>query len=183
MIQQNQMPPKEQVWQLRDNATVFALVFDKFLPLLIGSTKHKNTRLISTILEICTKLDEAFLLLMLENNWEKWMAIAKTTSQGKGVEVEENVDESTKDEQNGEEIPLPKWIGGSFHGGRNPGWLQEVKEEFAKLYNMVMKNRKVHIDTGVEETILDKWKSDSFATTTKTSMKKAEMFVPHDDFF
>ena len=73
--------------------------------------------------------------------------------------------------------------GGSFHGGRNPGWPQEAKEEFAKLYNMVVKNRKVHIDTGVEEMILDKWKSDSFATTTKTSMKKAEMFVPHDDFF
>jgi hypothetical protein len=156
MIQQNQMPPKEQVWQIHNNATVFALVFDKFLPPLIGSTKHKNTRLTSTISEICTKSDEAFLLLVLENNWEKWMAIAKTTSQGKGVEVEENMDESTMDEQNGEEIPLLKWMGGTFHGGRNSGWLQEVKEEFAKLYNIVMKNQKVHKDMGVEETILDK---------------------------
>jgi len=46
--------------------------------------KHKNTWTTSTISKNCTKSDEAFLLLMLENNWKKWMAIANTvTEQGR----------------------------------------------------------------------------------------------------
>ena len=76
MVQQNKMPSREEVWQLCNNAEVFELMFDKFLPAMIGCVKHKNSRGIKTISENCTKSDEAFLLLLLDNSWDTWTAYA-----------------------------------------------------------------------------------------------------------
>jgi len=118
-----------------------------------------------------------FLLLMLENNWEKWTAIAKTASPNKEEEKEEDMDASTE-----EHVPVLKWTSNAFHGGRNPGWPKEAKEEFAKLHDKVAKNQEVHTNTNVEELILEAWKLEG-GTKTKKMTKKPETLVPHDDFF
>jgi len=114
---------------------------------------------------------------MLENNWEKWTAIAKTASPNKEEEKEEDMDASTE-----ELAQFPKWTDKAFHGGRNPGWPKEAKEEFAKLRNKVQKNWEVHTNTNVEESILEAWMLEG-GTKTKKMTKKPETLVPHDDFF
>jgi len=101
------------------------------------------------------------------------MAIANATSPNK----EEDMDESTE-----ELVPPPKWTGNAFHGGRNPGWPKEAKEEFAKLCDKVAKNWEAHTNTNVQESILEAWKSEG-GTKTKKMTKKPETLVPHDDFF
>ena len=63
-------------------------MFDKFLPALIGCAKHKNSRGVKTISENCTKSDEAFLLLLLDNSWDTWTAYAENSS--KNQEEEES---------------------------------------------------------------------------------------------
>ena len=50
----------------------FQLHCDNFLVCVVRDTEWKNTIAEKPILEIATMSDEAFALLTLENNWEKW---------------------------------------------------------------------------------------------------------------
>jgi hypothetical protein len=109
MVQQNKMPSKEKVWQLCNNVDMFKLMFTKFLPVLIGCVKHKNSRGIRIISENCTKSDEAFLLLLLDNSWDTWTAHAENALND---QEEEAPTKMAKDENMKCQAPVPKQVDG-----------------------------------------------------------------------
>jgi hypothetical protein len=96
--------------------------------------KTQELKGVNTISENCTKSDEAFLLLLLDNSWETWTAYAS-----KNQEMEAST-EKQQDENMEQLVPVPKCTVGVYSHGRNPGWSEEGKEEFVKLYDMVAKN-------------------------------------------
>jgi hypothetical protein len=70
-----------------------------------------------------------------------------------------------------------------YSHGRNPGWSEEGKEEFVKLYDMVAKNWEKHKNTNVEQSIMKKWKGDGEPMMKIMTMKHEGICVPHEDFF
>ena len=68
-----------QVWydlgdyhQLRAKPEAFFNFCMYFLPIVTGRLNFRQDRVIMAISDIATVSDEAFALLLLENNWDKW---------------------------------------------------------------------------------------------------------------
>ena len=81
-------------------------------------------------------------------------------------------------------VPVPKWTAGVYCHGRNPGWSQEAKVEFEKLFDMVVENRDKHKNMNVEQFIMEKWnKIDSDAMMKIAGTKNEGICVHHEDFF
>ena len=139
--------------------------------------EHKG---IQKILENCTKSNEAFLLLLLDNSWDTWTAYAESALND---QEEEELTKMAKDENMKHQAPVPKWMAGVYCHGRNPGWSQEAKVEYEKLFDMVAENWEEHKNTNVEQFIMEKWKADSEKLMMVTVMKNEGICVHHEDFF
>lgn len=90
-----------------------------FLPCVIGRKKWKKAGKGKGILARATETDEAFGLLLLENNWEKWVA------------------ESTKMEI----IPPTKWTSNAKSAGPNEGWDNLGRRRYNELCNLCSNDR------------------------------------------
>jgi hypothetical protein len=119
------MPLKKEVWQLHNNKEVFELMFNKFLPALIGCVKHKNSRGVKMILEKCTKSSEAFCCsCWIIAGIQPWTVYAENTSKN---QEEEALTEMPQDDNMEHLAPVPNWMVGVYCHGRNPaGWSQEA---------------------------------------------------------
>lgn len=77
---QDQFPKLKEIFQLRKHPEMFFWVCDNFLSVAVGKTKfRKLTRKVS-VSEVASRSDEAYMMLVLENNWKRWMNMAETGS-------------------------------------------------------------------------------------------------------
>jgi hypothetical protein len=100
-----------QVWydledfrQLRAKPEAFFNFCMYFLPVVTGRLNFRNDRVQLAISEIATVSDEAFTLLLLENNWNKWkeqayvrykeIMKADETTVNEDMELEKQIDEA-----------------------------------------------------------------------------------------
>ena len=60
--------------QLRKNEEAYRVFCELFLSCVVGRRKWTRQYLSRKVGEIATFQDEAFVLLLLENNWTKWYA-------------------------------------------------------------------------------------------------------------
>ena len=63
--------------KLRKNPDAFHTFVELFVSMVTGKTKHSLNKYHKLLQNYITESDEAFTLLLLENNWEKWIEGAK----------------------------------------------------------------------------------------------------------
>ena len=63
--------------ELRKNPEAFNTFVDFFLSMVTGKTEHLQNISLKLLQNYITESDEAFTLLLLENNWDNWMEEAK----------------------------------------------------------------------------------------------------------
>ena len=63
--------------ELRKNPEAFNTFVDFFLSMVSGKTEHLQKKSLKLLQNYNTESDEAFTLLLLENNWDNWMEEAK----------------------------------------------------------------------------------------------------------
>ena len=63
--------------ELRKNPEAFKTFVDFFLSMVTGKTEHLQKKYLKLLQNYITESDEAFTLLLLENNWDNWMEEAK----------------------------------------------------------------------------------------------------------
>ena len=66
----------EDFQMLRMKPKAFTFFCSEFLSIVVGVTKWRKERVCKLVCEIATPSDEAFVLHCLENNWERWEAMA-----------------------------------------------------------------------------------------------------------
>jgi hypothetical protein len=103
---------------------------DKCLECVAGKKAWKTKRATETMTSATTKTDEAFALLLLENNYEIWRHSVATTSDDGDYATE------TADLK-------PKYTSGKKAGGsrRHEGWSEAGIERFNELTELVRKDR------------------------------------------
>ena len=136
------IPTVKEMQQLRENQSLHILVCERFLKTVTGEEKWNCNHLIRPLQEFVTPSDEAFLMLVLENNEDRW-----TDEWEKGI---------TKDS----DVPA-KWTnsGRSKGDGKTRkfcGWAKEGIERFNELMIIVKKDRKMN--KHVDDWMLEKWK-------------------------
>ena len=63
--------------KLRKNPEAFNTFVDFFLSMVTGKNEHMQKKSLKLLQNYITESDEAFTLLLLENNWDNWMEEAK----------------------------------------------------------------------------------------------------------
>jgi hypothetical protein len=139
MIREEEEPYKlEQFLQLSPVGAPYQWLCQYLVPCVVGNkvwNKKKNKELLSTI---ATCSDEAFVLLTLENNSERWMAEANW--------IVEN-DEIPEEDRAPKDFPGSKYTnsGKSKKNGRSrrlQGWAREGYLRFNALYTLVDHDRR-----------------------------------------
>ena len=127
-----QLPTLQEILKLRqaprlNNNTTFTFIVEHLAGAVIGQRKWKTTRCYAPLTKHMSISDEAFMLLVLENQYELWMN-SETTKVGRGKYTE-----------NG---PNKKFC----------GWTNEGMRRFNKLLEEVRTNRNKLYSKEVEET-------------------------------
>jgi hypothetical protein len=130
------LPALEDILKIRqpprnNNNTAFTFVIENLAGAVIGQRKWKTTRRYSPLAKHMTVLDEGFMLLVLENQYELWMN-SESTKVGRGIYTE-----------NG---PNRKFC----------GWTKEGLRRFNKLIEEVRSNRNKNYSDEVEDMIVKK---------------------------
>lgn len=67
-----EIPSLDEILEMRENIEIYTQICDHLLPPIVGKIKMKQLSADSPMTTYAQRTDEAFLLLLLENNWEKW---------------------------------------------------------------------------------------------------------------
>ena len=66
-------PPVSTMSKLRGNRKLYILVCERFMKTVIGEDRWNCNHLVRPLKEFVTPSDEAFLMLVLENNEDRWI--------------------------------------------------------------------------------------------------------------
>jgi hypothetical protein len=118
----------ENVMLMRDDAEgAYGLFCEHVLSHVVGRDVWKRLSPTHTVSQIATVSDEAFALLLLENSWEMWVAVA--TEQ--------------------RDVPSPKYSMRGPGTKKYQGWTEEGIARFNELFDEVEEDRR--IDKGIFE--------------------------------
>ena len=125
------------VLQLSKGGEPYEWVCSKLLPCVVGVKNWKLGYLKEPISDVATCSDEAFLLLVLENNYSRWL------SEARWLKANRYKDEEAQAPKN---YPEAKYTnsGRSKKNGRskrNQGWSREGYVRFNELYSLVHADR------------------------------------------
>ena len=134
-----------------------------FVPCIVGKAAWKRTKAMFVISKIMTVSDEAFLLLVLENNWDLWMEMAEH-------------DRAVKDCQQKPKYTNAKGNGRTIKGG---GWMDEGLHRYNEIHEMVVKARKEN--KRVEEVYMEICKTEQPARKRRKIVERKEEVVCHED--
>lgn len=145
----------EQFLELSPSGEPYQWFCKHLLPCVVGAKvwhKKHNKELVSTI---ATCSDEAFALLTLENNYERWMAMARWNV--------DNADMAPEDKAP-KRFPGSRYTnsGMSQKNGRSrrlQGWAREGFLRFNELYNHVSRDRRHRVQ--FENELLTIWQSNN----------------------
>lgn len=150
-----------------------------FLGCIVGYKAWNKKRAKERISQIATCSDEAFLLLTLENNYQRWLCEAEWTERNKGKEP---------DEKEPKVFPAARYTnsGLSRKDGRSrrlQGWAREGYLHFNELYQLVAKDcgRRLQFELRLLDTMRD---SFSVASSSTKDVQDAENEIfPANDLF
>jgi hypothetical protein len=151
------MPKPVEVKEGRENVRVYVWFCEYFLEPVIGTGKWRANRYNLPIRKFVTPSDEAFAMLVYENNYNKWYECHRTEKEPEG-RTEKALWTSGGDKNN--------------HGHSNKkycGWAREGLEQFNDFYKKVEKDRKGV--PGFEKRLL-KHLLDELAKENKKPQKK-----------
>jgi hypothetical protein len=142
-----------------NNNTTFTFIVEHLAGAIIGQRKWKTTRCYAPLTKHMSISDEAFMLLVLENQYELWMN-SETTKVGRGKYTE-----------NG---PNKKFC----------GWTNQGMRRFNELLDEVRTNRNKQYSKDVEEasmkTLAERYKA-LLAGSRKNSRKRRRHGSEHSD--
>ena len=121
--------------ELRGNHKAFIHFCDNFLNNVYGRGAWKGDLRLKTLTEAVTESDEAFTLLVLQNNWEFWLDTTALHS---------------AEEQDGRKIKrsswtkMPKWTARSAYCHKNDGWDEQGIDRYNEIMELVLQNRQAH---------------------------------------
>ena len=159
-----QLPTLQEILKLRqapclNNNTTFTFIVEHLAGAVIGQRKWKTTRCYAALTEHMSVSDEAFMLLVLENQYELWIN-SETTKVGRGKYTE-----------NG---PNKKFC----------GWTNEGMRRFNKLIEEVRTNQNKLYSKEVEETtfktLAERYKA-MLVGSRKNSHKRHRHVCEHSD--
>jgi hypothetical protein len=157
-----QLPTLEEIIKLRqaprsNNNTAFTFVVEHLAGAVIGQRKWKTTRCYAPLSKHMSVSDEAFMLLVLENQYELWME-SETTRVGRGKYTEN--------------APNKKFCGWSNEGMRRfNNLLAEVRINRAKQYSKEVEN-------GIFKTLAERYKT-VMGIRRKNSRKRHHRVLDH----
>jgi hypothetical protein len=159
-----ELPTLEEILKLRrvpnlHNNTAFTFLVEHLAGAVIGQRKWKTTRCYAPVAKHMSVSDEAFMLLVLENQYEMWLN-SETTKVGRGKYTE-----------NG---PNKKFC----------GWTNEGMRRFNKLLEQVRDNRNKQYSDAVEvtvfKTLAERYKA-LLGPRRKNSRKRRRHVTEHSD--
>jgi hypothetical protein len=116
----------------RHNFVVYRTFCEKFIPCVIGMGLFKNSCYIKPFGDYCSVSDEAITFLILENNWDAWVAIGESE---RDLELR---------------VPLKATgISQKFFGdkkGRGHSWNSRGKREYNSLFENITDDRNEYGD-------------------------------------
>ena len=143
----------------RKNMTTSTFLFycSDYLSAVVGMVEWKNKESKMKVREIATPSDEAFCLVMLENNYERWMAVAKKQKRFNET-INQSDDQPTEKKE--ELWPSPKYTKQKGKNGKaHEGWSKEGMDSYNNHYHSISKLRGEDVDesviTGVEQIHVD----------------------------
>lgn len=151
------MPPPVEINEGRENKRTYLWFCENFLEPVIGTAKWKANKCKQQVRKFVTPSDEAFAVLVYENNYRKWYECFYD-----------------HDPKNRTEKAL--WTSGSEqnrHGHSNKkfcGWAREGLEHFNDVYKKVEKDRKGV--PGFEKSLLQHLLEEYEKANPKTNRKK-----------
>jgi hypothetical protein len=158
----------EQLLEGRQNENVMKL-FKFFIPCVVGKKKFKATMSgqIKRDVEICTVSDEAFALLLLENQYDRWTDIF-TINQKMTMEV---LGSSERRKRKWESDVSPKYTEGGINYSDNrkmsqKGWKESGIVRFNALCALVKEDRTQQPDV-ILKPLLAWWNERYKSTRTK----------------
>lgn len=124
------MASMEEILEMRnpDSQHAYQDFFDNYVGAVYGKRDYRTNKLTMLVSEFCTKSDEAFALLCLENNWDRWMDMCR------------------RNDFKSSDVP-PKFTSGGKNNGdgrsrQYMGWDAEATEVYNKRFLQVKKDRK-----------------------------------------
>lgn len=119
--------------QMRRNEKAYQHLCINFLPCVIGRKVWDKQCYAKPVYKLATPTDEAWCLLLLENNWDVWSKQARC--------IMSKIDYSTYDQKG-----KAKWTSSSMGSGRFGGWDQDGLTRFNELTHLVRIDRKENKD-------------------------------------
>ena len=130
--------------QGRKDAKVYSVFFEQFMPCVTKKTVFQRQVLVATNdSTLCTVSDEAFALLLLENNYDRWVDIYRLQ---KG-EVTPKRGQKRREFES--DVPTKYTKGGIVYNQTEKkedpkGWSSEGIKRFNELFDSVKQDRKAH---------------------------------------
>ena len=166
LVLQGAMPTVNDFLELRGNEQAWNVLMSRFVSIVYDTAafaRDGREKLVSSFVKV---LDECLALLLLENNYERWMA---------KVNFERGLNHKSQ-----EQIPGPRYVEYQHEGGHRRGWRPEGYARYAALHSRVVDDRETDRAAGVERryrnTIINNRRSTrSTRTTALLSIR-----VPYD---
>ena len=143
----------ERLRQWREDPAVFKYVVNNFLSTVKGKKRFRKQAKSLPLSEILTPADEAFVILVIDHNYDRWVDGYKKWK-------EANFDKKKQDES---KIKTKFTSGGSTRAGE--GWVSEAIVQFNKYYKYVVEERETDQNRGggksYEETYMNEFLEQS----------------------
>lgn len=174
----------EEYLEMRNDSNAFVSFCDNFLPAVVGKAVWKNNVTSKLVSEMATPSDEAFVYLLLENNWNKWeeearQAIAKLNKE-EGVDELLEQDEEEESSQSGKSTIATEYTESNPRGGKNTGWSSEGMRRYNELYTRVTEDRAKLNNMQVKEEYRQYAQKTTLAENYK-KRKEITIVTPRDD--
>ena len=168
-----EFPTLDELMLLSGGGEPYKWMCANFMPFVVGFKNWKRLERTQKLSQIATCSDEGFLLLILENSYDRWVDEAKWLA-------------ANKDKAKEDRAPK-KWAAAKYtNAGKNTangrcrpcqGWASEGYLRFNELYKLVKVDRKGR--HAFEEELFDECKMRASGKVTKVVVD-AEIFPAHD---
>ena len=123
---------------MRQSFESWKFLCDKLLPAVIGAKAFNQNCAVQKVTEFTNETDIAFILLILENNWDQWDALHQQL-------VLKVLKETQGEEFTASKLPKTKWTSSCAESGHNPGWDHEAYQRFNELVTLELADRELGV--------------------------------------
>jgi hypothetical protein len=139
------VPKMADILKLSKNADVYGWIVSRWMRCVVGNAQWNKRYYREPLSDVATGSDEAFLLIIVENNYERWMAEVREMMEDK----KSTEDEEEKDAKWRAKLPPAKFTNsgtstktGKASSKRFQGWSKEGYLRFNELHSQVKEDRK-----------------------------------------